>query len=190
MATMTWVGRDAHARSTEAAAINVLSGELRRTRFGAGVEPVVAWLQSLPQPLSACYEAGPTGYGLYRAAGEAGLAVEVIAPSKTPRAAGDRVKSDRKDAELLVRLLMAGALTVVRVPPAEAEAARDLTRARDQAARRPDAQPSPHLQAAPAPGPRLRGQRLDGSPPALARRAVLHAAGDGARLPRRPLRAA
>lgn len=132
MATMTWVGMDVHARSTEAAAIDTLSGELSRTRFGAGVEPVVSWLPSLPQPMRACYEAGPTGYGLYRVACEAGLDVEVIAPSKTPRAAGDRVKSDRKDAELLVRLLMAGALTVVSVPPAEAEAARDLTRARDQ----------------------------------------------------------
>jgi transposase len=132
MATMTWVGMDVHARSTEAAAIDALSGELTRTRFGAGVEAVVGWLSGLQQPVSACYEAGPTGYGLYRAAREAGLTVEVIAPSKTPRASGVRVKSDRKDAELLVRLLMAGALTVVRVPPPEAEAARDLTRARDQ----------------------------------------------------------
>jgi transposase len=56
----------------------------------------------------------------------------VIAPGKTPRAAGERVKSDRKDAELLVRLLMARALTQVSVPPTEAEAARDLARARDQ----------------------------------------------------------
>ena len=132
MATMTWVGMDVHARSTEAAAIDVQSGELTRRRFGGGVSPVVSWLAGLPQPLCACYEAGPTGYGLYRAAREAGLGVEVIAPSKTPRARGERVKSDRKDAELLVRLLMAGALTAVAVPPAETEAARDLTRARDQ----------------------------------------------------------
>lgn len=132
MATMTWVGLDVHARSTEAAALDVMSGELTRTRFGPGVEAVVGWLRDLPQPVCGCYEAGPTGFGLYRAARQAGLFVEVIAPSKTPRAAGDRVKSDRKDAELLVRLLMAGALTVVRVPPPEAEAARDLTRARDQ----------------------------------------------------------
>jgi transposase len=123
---------DVHARSTEAAAIDTLSGELTRVHFAAGVAPVVSWLESLPQPLRACYEAGPTGYGLYRAAREAGLLVEVIAPSKTPRPSGERVKSDRKDAELLVRLLMAGALTAVTVPPPEAEAARDLTRARDQ----------------------------------------------------------
>lgn len=132
MATMTWVGMDVHARSTEAAALDTMSGELCRKRFGPGVEPVVQWLRSLPQPLQGCYEAGPTGYGLYRAARKADLCVEVIAPSKTPRASGDRIKSDRKDAELLVRLLLAGALTPVAVPPIEAEAARDLTRARDQ----------------------------------------------------------
>lgn len=132
MTTMTWAGLDVHARSTEAAALDVLTGELSRRRFGAGTEAVLDWLGSLSQPVCACYEAGPTGYGLYRAATDAGLEMRVIAPSKTPRAAGARVKSDRKDAELLVRLLMAGALTVVGVPPAEAEAARDLTRARDQ----------------------------------------------------------
>lgn len=132
MATMTWVGLDVHARSTEAAAIDTATGELQRKRFGPGVESLVDWLSGLPQPLHGCYEAGPTGYGLYRAAEANGLRVEVIAPSKTPRARGERVKTDRKDAELLVRLLMAGALTAVAVPSAESEAARDLTRARDQ----------------------------------------------------------
>lgn len=132
MATMTWVGLDVHARSTEAAALDVLSGELSRKRFGGGVDAVVSWLADLPQPVAACYEAGPTGYGLYRAACTAGLSVEVIAPGKTPRAAGERVKSDRKDAELLARLLAAGALSAVRVPPAATEEARDLSRARDQ----------------------------------------------------------
>ena len=133
--TMTWVGMDVHARSIEAAAIDVLTGELRRARFDSALEPVVEWLDALPQPVHACYEAGPTGYGLYRAAHAAGIRVDVVAPSKTPRAPGDRVKSDRKDAQLLVRLLMAGALTAVAVPPAEFEAARDLTRAREQVRR-------------------------------------------------------
>ena len=132
MGTMTWVGLDVHARSTEAAAIDVLSGELSRQRFGAGIEAVVSWLRDLPQPVAVCYEAGPTGYGLYRAACAAGLGIEVIAPSKTPRASGERVKSDRKDAELLARLLAAGALSAINVPPAATEAARDLSRARDQ----------------------------------------------------------
>lgn len=131
-ATMTWVGLDVHARSTHAAAIDRESGELRRARFGAGVEPVVAWLRGLPQPIHACYEAGPTGYALYRAAEGAGLHIDVVAPSKTPRAAADRVKTDRKDAELLVRLLLAGSLRAVAVPSASFEAARDLARAREQ----------------------------------------------------------
>src|SRR5438445_54591 len=84
---MTWVGLDVHARSTHAAAIDRESGELTRARFGAGAEPVVEWLRELPQPVLACYEAGPTGYALYRAAEAAGLRVDVVAPSKTPRAA-------------------------------------------------------------------------------------------------------
>jgi hypothetical protein len=54
---------------------------------------VVAWLGGLPGPVLAVYEAGPTGFGLYRAARAAGLAIEVVAPSKTPRASGDRVKT-------------------------------------------------------------------------------------------------
>jgi transposase len=129
--TMTYVGLDVHARSTHAAAIDVLSGELRRARFG-GCEEAVAWLGELPQPLHACYEAGPTGFALYRAAEAVGLRIDVIAPSKTPRASGDRVKTDRKDAELLARLLMAGQLKPVAVPPPEVEAARHLARAREQ----------------------------------------------------------
>ncbi|HUK77430.1 MAG TPA: IS110 family transposase [Thermoleophilia bacterium] len=132
MTTMTWVGLDVHARSVEAAALDSLSGELRRARFDGRVEPVVEWLAGLPAPVRACYEAGPTGYGLCRAARAAGVEMAVIAPSKTPRAAGDRIKSDRKDAELLVRLLSAGALAPVAVPPPALEAARDLARAREQ----------------------------------------------------------
>src|SRR5204862_4714428 len=92
----------------------------------------VAWLGELPQPVYACYEAGPTGFALYRAASAVGLRVDVIAPSKTPRAAGDRIKSDRKDAELLARLLLAGQLKIVTVPSPSVEAARHLCRAREQ----------------------------------------------------------
>jgi transposase len=128
---MTWAGLDVHARSIHAAVVLAETGELRRMRFGAEPERVVAWLSSLPAPVHACYEAGPTGYGLARAAAEAGLRMQVIAPSKTPRAPGDRIKTDRKDAELLVRLLMAGQLKAVAIPPPSLEAARDLTRARE-----------------------------------------------------------
>lgn len=130
--TMTWVGLDVHARSTHGAAIDSLSGELQRVRFGGGAEPVVRWLAGLPGPVRAAYEAGPTGFGLQRAAQAAGIAVQVIAPGKTPRAATDRVKTDRKDAELLARLLLAGQLTPAFVPPDWLEAMRHLARRREQ----------------------------------------------------------
>ena len=129
--TMTWVGLDVHARSTHGAAIDAMTGELTSLRFGPGVEAPVMWLQGLPGPVRACYEAGPTGFGLYRAATAAGIGVQVIAPGKTPRGPSDRVKTDRKDAELLARLLLAGSLTRVVVPAPEVEAAREMTRAHD-----------------------------------------------------------
>lgn len=129
--TMTFVGMDVHARSTSAAAIDVMGGELVRMRFGPGVEAPVAWLGELRGPVRACYEAGPTGFGLYRAAVAAGIAIDVVAPGKTPRGPADRVKTDRKDAELLARLLLAGQLARVKVPSIEVEAARELTRCHD-----------------------------------------------------------
>jgi len=129
--TMTWAGLDVHARSTYAAVVDSRSGELSRVRFGGGAEAVVAWLAGLPAPVRAVYEAGPTGYGLARLAGERGIRVDVIAPGKTPRAAAERIKTDRRDAELLVRQLMAGALRPIHVPSPAMEAARDLVRARE-----------------------------------------------------------
>ena len=96
--TMTWAAMDVHARSTYAASMDVMTGELSRQRFDTGaVEPVVAWLAGLPGPVRCCYEAGPTGFGLYRAAGAAGIECQVIAPSKTPRRVGGspQVRSSR-----------------------------------------------------------------------------------------------
>lgn len=130
--TMTWVGLDVHARSTHGAAIHSLTGELERVRLGPGTEDVVAWLARLPGPVRAVYEAGPTGFGLKRAADAAGIGVQVVAPGKTPRAAADRVKTDRKDAELLARLLLAGQLSPVFVPDAWVESVRHLARRREQ----------------------------------------------------------
>jgi transposase len=66
--TLTWVGMDVHARSTHAPAIDLISGEIQRMRFDRGVEAPVAWLSELAGPVYACYEAGPTGFGLFRAA--------------------------------------------------------------------------------------------------------------------------
>lgn len=130
--TMTVAGLDVHARSTHAAAIEVRSGELRRARFAGGSDEVIEWLSGLQRPLRACYEAGPTGFALYRAAAAAGIELCVVAPTKTPRAPGDRIKTDRKDAELLARLLLAGQLRPISVPSPPLEAARHLCRAREQ----------------------------------------------------------
>lgn len=78
-----------------------------------------------------CYEAGPCGYEIYRQLTKAGYDCVVIAPSLIPKKAGDRVKTDRRDAVSLARLLRAGELTPIWVPDKEQEAMRDLTRARE-----------------------------------------------------------
>jgi transposase len=78
-----------------------------------------------------CYEAGPCGYGLYRQLLASGHDCQVIAPSRTPKAPGERIKTDRRDALKLARLLRAGELTAVWVPDQEQERMRDLSRARD-----------------------------------------------------------
>jgi transposase len=91
----------------------------------------VAWLGDLPGPVAVTYEAGPTGFGLARALAAAGIACEVAAPSKLIRPAGDRVKTDARDAAHLARLLHLGQITAVTVPTASQEAARDLVRARE-----------------------------------------------------------
>ena len=77
------------------------------------------------------YEAGPCGYGLYRQICASGHACEVVAPSLIPRKPGERVKTDRRDAQGLARMARAGDLTAVWVPGPEQEAIRDLTRARE-----------------------------------------------------------
>jgi transposase len=128
---MTAAGFDVHARSIDGAAVHVPTGELLRIRFDGGVEGPIEWLRSLPGPVRACYEAGPTGFGLYRAAVAAGIDMRVVAPGKTPRGRADRVKTDRKDAELLARLLLAGSLTPITVPSPQVEAARELARTHD-----------------------------------------------------------
>lgn len=84
--------------------------------------------------LTFCYEAGPTGYGLYRQITRLGHACMVVAPSLIPTRPGDRVKTNRRDAKNLVKLLRAGELTAVWVPEEHHEAIRDLTRARGAAA--------------------------------------------------------
>ena len=129
----SWVGLDVHARTTLAGVLDAVTGELRLERVSARSDEAVAWLETLPRPIRVAYEAGPTGYGLARACAAAGIACTVAAPSKIPRASGDRVKTDRRDAERLARLLRLGELVAVRVPSPDEEAARDLVRAREDA---------------------------------------------------------
>ena len=83
--------------------------------------------------LRACYEAGPCGFGIASAFASLGVECEVVAPSLTPTRSGDRVKTDKRDARKLARLLRAGELTAVYIPEATDEAIRDLCRARTNA---------------------------------------------------------
>jgi transposase len=127
----TLVGLDVHATKIVAAVLDAESGELRTFRMNGDVGDAAAFCVGLPRPVRAAYEAGPTGYGLARELAKRRVECVVAAPSKIPRASGDRVKTDRRDAELLVRLLSAGKLHAVRVPGLEEEALRDLVRARE-----------------------------------------------------------
>ncbi|QAY62796.1 IS110 family transposase [Xylanimonas allomyrinae] len=127
----TSVGLDVHARSVVAAAIDGQTGEVLSRRLTPAYADVVTWLAGLPGPVAVTYEAGPTGFGLYRALTGAGIECVVAAPSKLQRPAGDRVKTDARDALHLAKLLRLGEVTAVEVPTVEREAARDLVRARE-----------------------------------------------------------
>jgi transposase len=125
-----FAGLDVHARKTAAAAVLLGSGEVFRARL-AGPQETIGWLRSLSGEVRAVYEAGPTGFGLARAARAAGLEVMVCSPGAIPRQPGDRVKTDARDALKLARLHAAGQLRPVVVPAPELEALRDLVRARE-----------------------------------------------------------
>jgi transposase len=127
----TCVGLDVHASRIVAATLDVETGELRSFRLGGCPIEMASFCSKLPAPVRAAYEAGPTGYGLARELAGRKVECVVAAPAKIPRASGDRVKTDRRDAEHLARLLLAGKLCPVRVPGAEEEALRDLVRARE-----------------------------------------------------------
>ena len=127
----TSVGLDVHARSVAAAAIDGVTGELKRARLTPSHDHIRSWLGELAGPVAVAYEAGPTGFGLYRSLTALGIRCVVAAPSKLQRPSGDRVKTDARDAVHLARLLRLGELTAVCVPSVDQEAARDLVRARE-----------------------------------------------------------
>ncbi len=127
----TSVGLDVHARTVAAAAIDGQTGEVFKARLMPTPAAVLEWVSRLPQPAAAVYEAGPTGFGLARALSGAGVRCEVAASSKLQRPAGDRVKTDSRDALHLARLLRLDEVVPVRIPTPSEEAARDLVRARE-----------------------------------------------------------
>ena len=145
------VGLDVHAGKIVAAVLDADTGELQSFAMKGETLAAAGFCAGLPRPVRVAYEAGPTGYVLARELAKRRVECVVAAPSKIPRATGDRVKTDARDAEHLARLLLAGKLHPVRVPGPEEEALRDLgSRARD-AAVGSDARTAPALEDADAP---------------------------------------
>lgn len=137
MKNKRYVGLDVHAETVSAAVAE--EGRDGEVRFIGVIENRPEAIRRLMRKLGAsrelrvCYEAGPTGYVVSRQLSEMGISCAVIAPSLVPTKAGDRIKTDRRDAERLARSHRAGELTAVWVPDEEHEALRDLLRAREAA---------------------------------------------------------
>jgi len=125
------VGLDVHARSVRLTALR--AGELLEERtLPYDHEAVEQEVRRWPGA-RCCYEAGPTGFGLYRHLRTRGLECDVVAPGLVPSAPGERIKTDRRDSRKLARLHAAGLLQSIYVPSPELEALRDLVRAREDA---------------------------------------------------------
>ena len=135
MSNVRFIGLDVHAE-TIAVAVAEPDGEVRSLGVipnrPESIQKLVKKLGPTKQ-LRVCYEAGPTGYVVYWQLTALGVTCEVVAPTLVPVKAGDRVKTDRRDALKLARSYRAGDLTPVWVPDAAHEALRDLVRAREAA---------------------------------------------------------
>jgi transposase len=132
-----FLGLDVHAETISAAIAEGDSKVRSLGEFANRPEALRKLLSKLGNldDVKVCYEAGPTGYALYWELTRQGVECEVIAPSLIPKKAGERIKTDRRDAEKLAELLRGGMLTSVWVPEAAHEALRDLVRARTAAKR-------------------------------------------------------
>ena len=132
-----FLGLDVHKESIDVAIAPSDSLEVRHYGTIGGdinaLDKVVRRLQLEGSVLTVAYEAGPCGFEIYRYCRKKGIECLVVAPSRIPRKPADRVKTDRRDAQTLARLLRAGELTGIYVPSEEDESLRDLTRAREQA---------------------------------------------------------
>jgi transposase len=132
---ITWVGMDAHKNAIKVAALfpdRVEPVEWTEATTPEAIRRLARKLQrEAPGEVRACYEAGPTGYGLQRLLEAHGVMCAMIAPSLTPVRPGARIKTDRRDARKLAELLRAGLLTTVHPPSESDEALRDLCRCRD-----------------------------------------------------------
>lgn len=126
-----WVGLDVHASQTACALLDTSSGELETRTLTGRPDGVLVFLRGLPRPWCGVYEAGPCGYGLARAAAAEGLDVRVCSPGHATRGPQERIKTDKRDAIRLARLLAAGQLTLVDVPSVADEYVRDVVRARE-----------------------------------------------------------
>jgi transposase len=136
--TVRYVGLDVH-KDTIVMAVAEAGAQPAEIYATLAHDPaaVLSRLRKLgPLPsMIVCYEAGPTGYELYRFLNAAGVQCHVVAPSMVPTQNGNRVKTDRRDARRLAHFLRSGDLTAIRVPDEHTEALRDLTRSRDDAKR-------------------------------------------------------
>jgi len=128
-----WVALDVHKFSIVAAVLPPAGGVPEVHRIETTPKAIRRFIDRLGGPggLAVAYEAGPGGFELLRLLGGLGVACDVIAPSLVPVRAGDRIKTDRRDAKKLVRLLRAGELVFVAPPDAQTEGLRDLIRCRD-----------------------------------------------------------
>lgn len=174
-ATAEWVALDVHKRWIVAGVLPAGGGEPEVVQIENGERALRRLVERLggPTGLAICYGAGPCGYDPLRLLARMGVACDVVAPSLVPVRAGDRVKTDRRDAKKLVRLYRAGELSFVAPPTPAQEGLRELVRCREDLRRRPTRRPPAGAEAAAALRARVLGQEeLDASAPRLDRPAT------------------